>query len=48
MKEFDHSNRRTAGLRMSLIPLVSANVDPLLLAQTDMDFDEYRVRISGF
>ena len=31
-----------------MILLVSAIVVPLLRAQTDMDFDEYRVRIGGF
>ena len=41
------SNQKAA-LRLLLILLLSASTVPSLRAQSDTDFDEYKVRISGF
>jgi len=41
-------NNERAGSRLLLILLLSAITVPSLHAQTDTDFDEYKVRITGF
>lgn len=48
MKIFDRTSKRTVFLGLSLVLLVSAIGLPSLRAQTDTDFDEYKVRIDAF
>ena len=47
MNNFGDTNRLRTGLRIAMV-LVVAAATSLLHAQTDTDFDEYKVRIDGF
>jgi len=42
------TNRTRASLRVAVMIIVAAIAVPLLRAQADQDFDEYKVRIDGF
>src|SRR5215469_2886424 len=47
MNNFGDTNQLRTGLRIAMVLVVAAAV-PLLHAQTDTDFDVYKVRIDGF
>lgn len=48
MKSLNEIIRRTTGLRLLVMLVFSVIVVPSLRAQSNTDFDEYKVRISGF
>jgi len=48
MKSLKEGSGRTIGFRLLLMLVLSVVVVPSLRAQNDTDFDEYKVRISGF
>lgn len=48
MKSLNEGIRRTTALRLLVMLVLPVIVVPSLRAQSDTDFDEYKVRISGF
>src|SRR6516164_6940746 len=48
MKRFESRGKLMAGLGLALILFVSLIAIAPLYGQTDTDFDEYKVRITGF
>src|SRR5215469_2878849 len=48
MKSLNEGIRRTTALRLLVMLVLPVIVVPSLRAQSDADFDEYKVRITGF
>ena len=48
MKSLNEGIRPTTGLRLVVMLVLPVIVVPSLRAQSDADFDEYKVRINGF